>query len=67
MTYQRRGDSRILIDHTEVDIDLCARALPGAARRRRILGKATSTRVRRHLLYATAQFAGDPSIRDVLG
>jgi uncharacterized protein len=68
MTYQRMGDSRILIDHTEVDVGLRGQGIA-----RRLLDAAiswarqTSTKVGATCSYATAQFTADPSIRDVLG
>ena len=67
MTYSRAGDDLIIIDHTEVH-----QKLQGLGVARRLLdtavawARATKTKVMATCPYAKAQFAKDPSIRDVL-
>ena len=67
MTYTRASDSLVIIDHTEVDP-----SLGGQGVGRRLLDAAvrwareTHTKVIATCPYASAQFARDPSIRDVL-
>jgi predicted GNAT family acetyltransferase len=67
MTYSRANDSLVIIDHTEV-----ASHLGGQGVGRRLLDAAvdwarqTGTKIRTTCPYAGAQFAKDPSIRDVL-
>jgi predicted GNAT family acetyltransferase len=67
MTYSRSSDSLIIIDHTEVDD-----SLKGQGIARRLLdalvawARETGTKVMATCPYARAQFAKDPSIRDVL-
>lgn len=67
LTYSRRGASLVNIDHTEVDASLRGQ---GAARK--LLDAAvhwareTHTQVTATCSYATAQFARDLSIQDVL-
>jgi len=66
MTYSRVGERRIIIDHTLVDD-----GLRGLGVARRLLdslvawARETKTRVLATCPYALAQFAKDPSIRDV--
>ncbi len=66
MTYSRANASLIIIDHTTVD-----RTLGGQGVGRRLLdalvhwARKTQTKVRTTCTFATAQFAKDPSIRDV--
>jgi predicted GNAT family acetyltransferase len=67
MTYSRVNPSLVIIDHTEV-----APSLGGQGVGRRLLDTAvqwarrTGTKVMATCPYASAQFAKDPSIRDVL-
>lgn len=67
MTYSRTGEALVIIDHTEVDD-----SLKGQGVARRLLdalvawARETHTRVMATCPYASAQFARDPSIRDVL-
>lgn len=67
LTYGRRSTSLVNIDHTEVDASLRGQ---GAARK--LLDAAvhwareTHTQFTATCSYATAQFARDPSIQDVL-
>ena len=67
MTYSRANPSLVIIDHTEVD-----RSLSGQGIARKLLDAAVSwarethTKVMATCPYASAQFANDPSIRDVL-
>lgn len=67
MTYSRANASLIIVDHTEVDDSLTGQGVA-----RRLLdalvtwARDTSTKVLATCPYATAQFARDPSIRDVL-
>jgi len=66
LTYQRTGESRIVIDHTLVDASLRGQGIA-----RRLLDAAvdwarqTGTKVGATCSYVTVQFARDPSIRDV--
>ncbi len=68
MTYSRANAALVIIDHTEVDA-----SLGGQGVARRLLDAAvawareTHTKVMATCPYASAQFAKDPSIRDVLG
>ena len=68
LTYSRVNDRMVIIDHTEVDPTLGGRGIG-----RRLLdaavgwARATGTRFKVVCPYARAQFARDPSIRDVLG
>jgi predicted GNAT family acetyltransferase len=66
MTYRRMGDARILIDHTEVDVNLrghgVARQLLDAAV---AWARTTKTRISASCHYVVVQFARDPSLRDV--
>jgi len=68
MTYSRANAALVIIDHTEVDD-----SLRGQGVARRLLDAAvgwarqTQTKVMATCPYALAQFARDPSIRDVLG
>jgi len=68
MTYSRANASLVIIDHTEVDASLggkgVARKLLDAAVK---WARETHTKVMATCPYALAQFAKDPSIRDVLG
>jgi predicted GNAT family acetyltransferase len=65
-TYQRLGEHRIVIDHTEV-----SPALQGQGVARRLLdtavawARSTGTRVEATCPYARAQFLKDPSIQDI--
>lgn len=67
MTYTRSGPSAIIIDHTEVH-----ERLRGLGVARKLLdaavawARATDTRVAATCPYASAEFAKDESIRDVL-
>ena len=67
MTYTRTNAALIIIDHTEVDP-----SLRGTGAGRRLLDAAvqwareTQTKVMATCPFASAQFARDPSIRDVL-
>ncbi len=67
LTYSRTPDSLVIIDHTEV-----AKELSGQGVGRQLLDAAvawareTNTRVMATCPFASAQFAKDPSIRDVL-
>jgi hypothetical protein len=67
MTYSRASATLVIIDHTEV-----AASLGGQGVGRRLLDTAvrwareTHTRIIATCPYASAQFAKDPSIRDVL-
>ena len=66
MTYSRANASLIIIDHTTVDP-----SLGGQGVGRQLLdalvdwARKTQTKVRTTCPFATAQFAKDPSIRDV--
>jgi predicted GNAT family acetyltransferase len=66
MTYRRIGDTRILIDHTEVDVGLrghgVARQLLDAAV---AWARRTQTKISASCHYVVAQFARDQSLRDV--
>lgn len=68
LTYSRMNDEKVIIDHTEVDP-----ALGGQGVGRQLLDAAvewareTDTRFKVVCPFARAQFARDPSIRDVLG
>lgn len=68
LTYQRLGESRILIDHTEVDPSLrgqgVARQLLDAAV---AWARASGTRISATCSYVVIQFARDSSLRDVQG
>lgn len=68
MTYQRLGESRVLIDHTEVDPSLrgkgVARQLLDAAA---AWARASGTRVSASCSYVVVQFARDSSLRDIQG
>lgn len=67
MTYSRANPTLVIIDHTEVD-----KSLGGQGIARKLLdtavtwARATNTKVMATCPYASAQFAKDPSIRDVL-
>jgi predicted GNAT family acetyltransferase len=67
LTYSRASSNLVIIDHTEV-----APSLGGQGVGRRLLDEAvrrardTDTRIRATCPFASAQFARDPSIRDVL-
>jgi uncharacterized protein len=67
MTYSRANAALVIIDHTEVDP-----LLSGQGVGRRLLDAAvawareTNTKVMATCPFASAQFARDPSIRDVL-
>ena len=67
MTYSRTNASLVIIDHTEVHTSLSGQGVA-----RRLLDAAvawareTHTKVIATCPYANAQFAKDPSIRDVL-
>jgi predicted GNAT family acetyltransferase len=67
MTYSRANKSLVIIDHTEV-----AESLAGQGVARSLLdatvawARATQTKIVATCPYASAQFAKDPSIRDVL-
>ena len=67
MTYSRTSPSLVIIDHTEVDASLggqgVGRNLLDAAVR---WARETHTRILATCPFASAQFARDPSIRDVL-
>ena len=67
LTYSRANDSLVIIDHTEVDRSLegqgVARSLVDDAVR---WARETGTKVAATCPYASAQFAKDPSIRDVM-
>lgn len=68
LTYSRVNDGMVIIDHTEVDP-----ALGGQGIGRRLLDAAvewareSGTKFKVVCPFARAQFARDPSIRDVLG
>lgn len=68
LTYSRMNDQKVIIDHTEVDP-----ALGGQGVGRQLLDAAvewareTGTKFKVVCPFARAQFARDPSIRDVLG
>lgn len=68
LTYSRMSDAKVIIDHTEVDP-----ALGGQGVGRQLLDAAvewareTGTTFKVVCPFARAQFARDPSIRDVLG
>lgn len=68
LTYSRMNDAKVIIDHTEVDP-----ALSGQGVGRQLLDAAvewareTGTKFKVVCPFARAQFARDPSIRDVLG
>lgn len=68
LTYSRMNDAMVIIDHTEVDP-----ALGGQGVARQLLDAAvewareTGTKFKVVCPFARAQFARDPSIRDVLG
>ena len=67
MTYRRTGEASVVFDHT-----LVSPALRGQGVARRLLdsavswARATGNRITPHCTYVVAQFAGDPSIADVL-
>jgi predicted GNAT family acetyltransferase len=67
MTYSRANAALVIIDHTEV-----AASLSGQGVGRRLLDAAvawareTHTRIAATCPYVSAQFAKDPSIRDVV-
>jgi predicted GNAT family acetyltransferase len=67
MTYSRANKSLVIIDHTEVSPSLAGQGVG-----RRLLdatvawARATQTKIVATCPYASAQFAKDPSIRDVL-
>ncbi len=67
MTYSRANDALVIIDHTEVDPSLGGRGIG-----RRLLDAAVAwarehhTKIIATCPFASAQFAKDPSIRDVL-
>jgi predicted GNAT family acetyltransferase len=67
LTYSRANANLVIIDHTEV-----VPSLGGQGVGRRLLDEAvrwardTGTKVRATCPFASAQFARDPSIRDVL-
>jgi predicted GNAT family acetyltransferase len=67
MSYSRTNDTLIIIDHTEVDATLSGKGVG-----RRMLGelvqwaRQTGTKVVPLCPFAKAQFAKDPSLRDVL-
>jgi hypothetical protein len=67
MTYQRLGESRIVVDHTHVDP-----ALRGHGVARQLLDAAvawarqTNTRISATCSYVVVQFARDASLRDVM-
>lgn len=67
MTYSRGNPTLVIIDHTEV-----SKELAGQGMGRKLLDRAvgwareTGTKVMATCPYALAQFAKDPSIRDVL-
>jgi predicted GNAT family acetyltransferase len=67
LTYQRADASRVIIDHTEVDP-----SLRGQGVARRLLDAAVAwarqsgTKITPHCSYATAVFARDKSLHDVL-
>lgn len=67
MTYSRTNETLVIVDHTEVD-----ESLKGQGVARRLLdalvawARETNTKVMATCPYAKAQFAKDPSIRDVL-
>lgn len=67
MTYSRANPSLVIIDHTEVNESLrgqgVGRSLLDAAVE---WARATDTKVTATCPFASAQFAKDPSIRDVL-
>lgn len=67
MTYSRANASLVIIDHTLVDVSLrgqgVARALLDAAV---AWARRTQTKLMATCTYAAAQFARDPSLRDVL-
>jgi hypothetical protein len=68
LTYQKLGESRIVIDHTEVQVSLRGQGIA-----RRLLDAAvawarqTDTKVSATCSYAKDQFVRDPSIGDVIG
>ncbi len=68
MTYQRMGDTRVIIDHTEVDP-----SLRGQGVARRLLDAAvawarqTGTKLGATCSYVVVQFARDKSLADVIG
>lgn len=68
MTYSRVNDGMVIIDHTEVDPSLggqgVGRMLLDAAVQ---WARETGTKFKVVCPFARAQFARDPSIRDVLG
>ena len=67
MTYERNSPSLVTIDHTKVDASLGGKGVG-----RRLLDAAVAwaresrTKIVATCPYASAQFAKDPSIRDVL-
>ena len=67
MTYSRTNPSLVIVDHTEVDD-----SLKGQGVGRKLLdavvswARETNTRIAATCPFVTAQFAKDPSIRDVL-
>lgn len=67
MTYSRLGPAQVIIDHTEVDPSLAGQ---GVGRRLLDAAVAWARETRTKFLvtcpFASAQFARDPSIRDVL-
>jgi predicted GNAT family acetyltransferase len=68
MTYWRADESRIIIDHTEVDV-----SLRGQGVARRLLDAAVAwarqnnTKISATCSYVTARYASEPSIGDVVG
>jgi predicted GNAT family acetyltransferase len=68
MTYRRVGESRIVIDHTQVDVSLrgrgVARSLLDAAV---AWARQSSTKISATCSYVTVQFDRDASIHDVFG
>jgi hypothetical protein len=68
LTYRKMGDSRIVIDHTEVEPSIRGRGVA-----RRLLDAAvawarqTNTKISATCPYVIAQFAKDPSLGDVRG
>lgn len=68
MTYSRVSDGLVIIDHTEVDPALAGRGVGrGLLDAAVAWARQTGTRFKVVCPFARAQFARDPSIRDVLG
>jgi uncharacterized protein len=67
MTYSRVNEGRVIIDHTEVDASLAGQGVGRSLLDAAVAwARATGTRLIPMCPFASAQFARDTSIRDVL-